>query len=191
MTLIGGLVLGLLVAGAVVLPPAFSTPLDEKVRICHATSSHSNPYNSIEPAIANNDDLKGGHLDHTGPIYPAEGWGDIIPPYEYRDAQDQEQTFPAPTGRLRDKPSGRTAVSHRPSCSRGRLRPSRASSLARAVASSRTSATRTRTLRPSRTPPTTCSCRVRRTACSRRRSTRERSRMRSRSSRTVDPSPGT
>lgn len=94
MALLGGLVLGVLAIAAVLLPPAFSKPGNEKVRICHATSSHSNPYTSIEPAIANNGDLQGGHLNHTGPIYPAAGWGDIIPPYEYVDAQGETQTFP-------------------------------------------------------------------------------------------------
>ena len=48
---------------------------------------------SDEPAIANNGDLNGGHLDHTGPVYPADGWGDIIPPYEYLDKDGKLQTF--------------------------------------------------------------------------------------------------
>ncbi len=65
-----------------------------KVRICHATSSSSNPYTMPEPAIANNGDLSGGHLNHKGPIYPAEDWGDIIPPYTYVDAKGETQTFP-------------------------------------------------------------------------------------------------
>ena len=65
-----------------------------KVRICHATNSESNPYVSEEPAIGNNGDLNGGHLNHTGPVYPADGWGDIIPPYEYLDEKGQTKTFP-------------------------------------------------------------------------------------------------
>ena len=64
------------------------------MRICHATSSKSNPYVSNKPAIANNGDLKGGHLDHTGPVYPAPDWGDIIPPYTYVDKDGHTQTFP-------------------------------------------------------------------------------------------------
>ena len=66
----------------------------KKVRICHATSSNSNPYTSPEPAIANNGDLNGGHLNHTGPVYPGKDWGDIIPPYNYVDQKGQPQTFP-------------------------------------------------------------------------------------------------
>jgi uncharacterized repeat protein (TIGR01451 family) len=62
----------------------------KKVRICHATSAEKNPYVSNEPAIANNGDLRGGHLEHTGPVFPAPNWGDIIPPYNYGDGQ----TFP-------------------------------------------------------------------------------------------------
>ena len=65
-----------------------------KVRICHATSSSTNPYTSPEPAIANNGDLHGGHLDHTGPVYPADNWGDIIPPYVYVDQKGVTQSFP-------------------------------------------------------------------------------------------------
>jgi uncharacterized repeat protein (TIGR01451 family) len=65
-----------------------------KVRICHATSSASNPYTVQEPEIANNGDLSGGHLNHTGPIFPADDWGDIIPPYEYVDQSGETQVFP-------------------------------------------------------------------------------------------------
>jgi hypothetical protein len=69
-------------------------PLAKSVRICHATSSAGNPYVSQSPAIANNGDLQGGHLNHTGPVYPQPGWGDIIPPYEYVDANGDTQVFP-------------------------------------------------------------------------------------------------
>ena len=76
-------------------PPAPEPPdPSKKVRICHATSAHSNPYVSEEPAIANNGDLRGGHLSHTGPVYPADGWGDIIPPYQYVDENGVLKTFP-------------------------------------------------------------------------------------------------
>ena len=62
--------------------------------ICHATSSESNPYVAESPNIGNNGDLKGGHLNHTGPVYPAADWGDIIPPYAYEDEKGQLQVFP-------------------------------------------------------------------------------------------------
>ena len=64
-----------------------------KVRVCHATSSRTNPYTSPEPAIANNGDLNGGHLEHEGPVFPADNWGDIIPPYEYLDKSGNLKTF--------------------------------------------------------------------------------------------------
>ena len=47
-----------------------------------------------EPAIANNGDLQGGHLNHTGPVFPADDWGDIIPPYTYTDQSGNEAVFP-------------------------------------------------------------------------------------------------
>jgi hypothetical protein len=64
------------------------------VRICHATASEENPYVTEEPAIGNNGDLQGGHLNHSGPLFLEPGWGDIIPPYAYVDANGQTQTFP-------------------------------------------------------------------------------------------------
>ena len=54
------------------------------MRICHSTSSESNPYVSNEPAIGNNGDLDGGH--HNDP-------DDIVPPYEYRDRDGNVHQF--------------------------------------------------------------------------------------------------
>lgn len=51
------------------------------VTICHATASNTNPYVQESPNIANDGSLTGGHLDHTGPLFPTANWGDIIPPY--------------------------------------------------------------------------------------------------------------
>jgi hypothetical protein len=52
-----------------------------KIAICHATNSHSNPYNS-----ANADETAdaGGHDGHNGPVWFSgitTSWGDIIPPF--------------------------------------------------------------------------------------------------------------
>ncbi len=61
----------------VVLQPAVSQTTDneKQVRIGHATSSETNPYVSETPAIENNGDLKGGHLNHEGPVFPGAKWG--------------------------------------------------------------------------------------------------------------------
>ena len=63
---------GMVCVFVVGIQPAASQPNDneKKVRICHATSAETNPYIENEPAIANNGDLNGGHLDHTGPGLP-------------------------------------------------------------------------------------------------------------------------
>ena len=92
--LIGAVPVVLVGTGMTFLQPAASQPNVKKVEICHATSSTKNPYVLQAPAIANNGDLKGGHLNHTGPVFPAQGWGDIIPPYDYVDAAGVPQVFP-------------------------------------------------------------------------------------------------
>jgi len=64
-----------------------------KVSICHATASSTNPYVQEDPNISNNGDLDGGHLNHTGPVYPASNWGDIIPPYTFTYCADGGYTL--------------------------------------------------------------------------------------------------
>jgi hypothetical protein len=94
-----GVVLAAALVGVLLafLPPAFSQNNPQKVRICHATASETNPYVSQNPSIANNGDLSGGHLNHQGPIFTPGGpkpWGDIIPPYDYVDPSGVTHTFP-------------------------------------------------------------------------------------------------
>lgn len=60
---------------------------DNKVTICHATDSDSNPYVSNQP---NKSGDVSGHDDHDGPVWfdGIDGkWGDIIPPFTYGDGQ--------------------------------------------------------------------------------------------------------
>jgi hypothetical protein len=57
-----------------------------KVKICHSTSSHTNPYTKNN--VDKNSTVQ-GHNIHTGPIWFSgiEGdWGDIIPPFEYEES---------------------------------------------------------------------------------------------------------
>src|SRR5688500_16421641 len=70
---------------AVTIGAGLKGAANEKVRICHATRSEANPYVEQEPAIGNNGDLSGGHLDHED---------DIIRPYTYVDVNGETQTFP-------------------------------------------------------------------------------------------------
>lgn len=53
---------------------------EDKVPICHATSSSSNPYN---PQCPNKSADVSGHDGHSGGVYPDNPWGDIIPPFTY------------------------------------------------------------------------------------------------------------
>lgn len=83
--LLGASVLTLSTLGAAASVLAAS----QKVTICHATNSESNPYIEISVSVASSGYLHGGHADHTGVIwYPgAKGdgvsWGDIIPAYDH------------------------------------------------------------------------------------------------------------
>lgn len=51
-----------------------------KVTLCHATASKTNPYQVITVDV---NSLKTGHGGHTGPVFDGKvkGWGDIIPPF--------------------------------------------------------------------------------------------------------------
>lgn len=67
----------------------------DTIRICHASSSDSNPFVSESPNIRNDGSLTGGHLNHTGPLYPIDDWGDIIPPYHYGSFNYSGLNWPA------------------------------------------------------------------------------------------------
>lgn len=91
---------GLLLRGAIFVT-AFSmvfsvfTPVsagNDKIKICHASSSHSNPYQKNEPDKNGTVD---GHSGHNGPIWYSgitQNWGDIIPSFTYW--QNGPKTYP-------------------------------------------------------------------------------------------------
>lgn len=63
----------------------------DKVTICHATDSQSNPYITNQP---NKSGDVSGHDDHNGVVWyqgiADHAWGDIIPPFEYQKCTDKK-----------------------------------------------------------------------------------------------------
>ncbi len=82
---------GLMTFGLASFGEVAATP-SPKQEICHATASHTNPYNVIDVDTSSIDELNNldanGHGDHVGPVW-YEGitvsWGDIIPPFDGPD----------------------------------------------------------------------------------------------------------
>lgn len=73
------------ISGKLITSTFFFDSKAGKIKICHATNSHSKPYIKNKPDIKNDGSLSGGHLNHTGPLWYlgiTEKWGDIIPPYQ-------------------------------------------------------------------------------------------------------------
>lgn len=58
----------------------------EKIDICHATDSHTNPYDNGKKEVSYDSivTVPNGHDTHNGPVWYAgiadHSWGDIIPP---------------------------------------------------------------------------------------------------------------
>lgn len=76
-----------LVAVGLNFPPSGASKANDndKVTICHATNSNSNPYNKENPK---KDADVSGHDGHNGPVWFSGikgDWGDIIPPFTYHD----------------------------------------------------------------------------------------------------------
>jgi len=96
-----GTLVTLSTGGAVLLSTsAQSAPANgQKLEICHATRSDTNPYRDISPNV-NATGLAGGHITHTGPIWDPTikgnggSWGDIIPPFTYTPKSGPDIDFP-------------------------------------------------------------------------------------------------
>src|SRR4051794_11799633 len=69
------------------------SPGHEPVSFCHRTNSVTNPYNLLTTDA--DSIIQQGHGSHTGPIFPADDWGDIIPPFENSDGTFPGLNWPA------------------------------------------------------------------------------------------------
>ncbi len=99
-----GLATAMIVLAQVVMPVqaayAYTAPegVVDKVKICHATNSNTNPYVTNEPSVSAVDPTE-GHANHTGPVWNPTlkaqqiDWGDIIPPFSYEDANGETAYF--------------------------------------------------------------------------------------------------
>lgn len=82
-------IIGIIIVAVVIYLLFFTTVFatQDKVTICHASSSDANPYIVNQP---NKSGDVGGHDDHNGPIWfdgIEEDWGDIIPPFDYGEGE--------------------------------------------------------------------------------------------------------
>src|SRR3954447_17566114 len=86
------LCLALVVLGWFGPSAAWAAP-HEKQLICHATSAVSNPYvqNTVDVDSIIKDN---GHGSRAGPVFPTDGWGDIIPPFDYTGSNGQPAHYP-------------------------------------------------------------------------------------------------
>ena len=76
-----GSVLAIAVAGAGASLAFVNAKPADRIDICHAASSTSNPY--VKATVDVNSTDLSGHESHTGPLFEegmTSGWGDIIPP---------------------------------------------------------------------------------------------------------------
>lgn len=65
-----------------------------KVYICHADSNAKKPYGPKKTDVSVNSIIgDNGHASHTGPVFPGQNWGDIIPPFKYKDGK-QVKSYP-------------------------------------------------------------------------------------------------
>ena len=82
----------------VIVPSSVSEAVPQPtIDLCHATNSVENPYNLqsvTASSIVMPDGQPTGHGAHPGPIYPAEDWGDIIPPFHYNNDTGGTSLYP-------------------------------------------------------------------------------------------------
>ncbi|MBM7829978.1 hypothetical protein JOE59_000683 [Agromyces cerinus] len=79
-------------------PPVTTIPeWNDHVDICHATASETNPYVAISPSVRSIIDPNGDPDDPTDPSHAHsehQDFGDIIPEFDYFDAEGVEHHFP-------------------------------------------------------------------------------------------------
>ncbi len=80
------LIAGLAAAGVGIGGASGTAGDDSKIVICHRSSAVKNPYQTNDVSKNSIQNVNGldpnGHGTHTGPVFPAPDWGDIIPPFD-------------------------------------------------------------------------------------------------------------
>lgn len=71
----------------------------EKIDICHATDSHTNPYDNGKKEVSYDSivTVPNGHDTHNGPVWYAgiadHSWGDIIPSFSWTECPEDESLY--------------------------------------------------------------------------------------------------
>jgi hypothetical protein len=74
-----------MIAASVFFAAPASAQVVDQVTICHARSAENNPYGPQAITVSVSSIITGpnGHDTHDGPLFPEDGWGDIIPPFQH------------------------------------------------------------------------------------------------------------
>jgi hypothetical protein len=85
-----------MIAASVFFAAPASAQVVDEVTICHARSAENNPYGPQAITVSVSSIITGpnGHDTHDGPLFPEDGWGDIIPPFVHEGGAYPGKNWP-------------------------------------------------------------------------------------------------